>query len=441
MKKIKKILCLLICGCLLAGCAAQQNADNSVSTQTPVSSKQFNRSYASDSFKNMLQQYPDIRELIEKSIAQAAEINPDRETNPVQSLDELYSFLDYTVTCMPWNIMPEERYGSFATKCDQSILYVYWLLDQPLQELENKDLFYPSVEYLEPVYRWLTEYNNTWRDFLDSEESWRQEYLDMLLKDPSWNLDKGWYESPENWHSFNDFFSRKLSGDAARPIAASQDDSVVVSPADSLPQGLWKIDDEGLFHADPILREDGVTIKNSTYISVEQLLGEEGAEYASLFHGGYLTHTYLNYDDYHRYHFPVSGTVEAVYTIPYANAVGGVVYWDDKSGLYVLESNSLSWQSIETRGCVLINTDYGMVAVIPVGMGQVSSINFLDNVKPGAKVKKGDELGYFLFGGSDCVMLFEGRSGFKLTVPEGGTGSYSAGYAHVYCREEYGRFQ
>nr|MCR5475856.1 phosphatidylserine decarboxylase [Lachnospiraceae bacterium] len=327
------------------------------------------------------------------------------------------------------------------TKCDQSILYVYWLLDQPLKELENKDLFYPSVEYLEPVYRWLTEYNNTWRDFLDSEESWRQEYLDMLLKDPSWNLDKGWYESPENWHSFNDFFSRKLSGDVARPIAAPQDDSIVISPADSLPQGLWKIDDEGLFHADPILREDGVTIKNSTYISVEQLLGEKGAEYASLFHGGYLTHTYLNYDDYHRYHFPVSGTVEAVYTIPYANAVGGVVYWDDKSGLYVLESNSLSWQSIETRGCVLINTDYGMVAVIPVGMGQVSSINFLDNVKPGAKVKKGDELGYFLFGGSDCVMLFEGRSGFKLTVPEGGTGSYAAGYAHVYCREEYGRFQ
>ena len=155
----------------------------------------------------------------------------------------------------------------------------------------------------------------------------------------------------------------------------------------------------------------------------------------------HLTHTYLNYDDYHRYHFPVSGTVETVYTIPYANAVGGIVYWDEESGLYVLESNYLSWQSIETRGCVLINTDYGMVAVIPVGMGQVSSINFLDSVKPGTKVKKGDELGYFLFGGSDCVMLFEGSSGFQLTVSEGAKGGYSAGYAHVYCREEYGRFQ
>lgn len=32
--------------------------------------------------------------------------------------------------------------------------------------------------------------------------------------------------------------------------------------------------------------------------------------------------------------------------------------------------------------------------VIPVGMGQVSSINFLENVKPGARVTKGDELGY-----------------------------------------------
>ena len=439
--KSKIILCLLVFACLLTGCVSQQNADSPVTTSLLSDSTPFDSTYASESFKKMLQEHPDIQGLVEQSIAQAAAINPDRETNPVQSLEELYDFLDYTVICMPWNIMPEEQYGSFATKCDQSILYVYWLLDQPLQELENSELFYPSVEYLEPVYQWLTEYNNTWRDFLDSEESWKPEYLDMLLQDPSWNLDKGWYESPDNWHSFNDFFSRKLSGEEARPLASPEDDSVVVSPADSLPQGVWRIDDEGMFLADPIMQEDGVTIKDSAYISVEQLLGEDGAEYAGLFHNGYLTHTYLNYDDYHRYHFPVSGVVEAVYMIPYANAVGGVVYWDEESGLYVLESNTLSWQSIETRGCVLIRTDYGMVAVIPVGMGQVSSVNFLDSIKPGVKVKKGDELGFFLFGGSDCVMLFEERSGFRLTVPKGGTGSYSAGYAHVYCREEYGRFQ
>lgn len=410
------------------------------SAQPPGVSTAAARPRVSASFKEVMNQNPDIRVLVEKSIAKASIINPDRKTNPVQSLNELYDFLDYTVTCMPWNIMPEERYNNFATKCDQSILYVYWLLDQPLEELEDKDLFYPSVEYLEPIYTWLTEYNNTWRDFLDSEASWKQAYLDMLLRDPSWNLDKEWYESPDHWHSFNEFFSRKLSGGDARPIAEPGDDSVVVSPADSLPQGVWAIDEDGMFYADPIQREDGVTIKDSTFVSVEQLLGEPGAEYAELFHDGILTHTYLNYDDYHRYHFPVSGVVEAVYKIPYANAVGGVVYWDKEKGLYVLESNSLSWQSVETRGCVLIRTDYGMVAVIPVGMGQVSSVNFLETIKPGTEVKKGDELGYFLFGGSDCVMLFEGDSGFRLTVGKGEKGGYSAGYRHVLCREEYGRF-
>ena len=392
------------------------------SAQPPGVSTAAERPKVSASFKAVMNRNPDIRVLVEKSIARASTINPDRKTNPVQSLNELYDFLDYTVTCMPWNIMPEERYNNFATKCEQSILYVYWLLDQPLEELKDKDLFYPSVEYLEPIYTWLTEYNNTWRDFLDSKASWKQAYLDMLLRDPSWNLDKGWYESPDHWHSFNEFFSRKLSGGDARPIAEPGDDSVVVSPADSLPQGVWAIDEDGMFYADPIQREDGVTIKDSTFVSVEQLLGEPGAEYAALFHDGILTHTYLNYDDYHRYHFPVSGVVEAVYKIPYANAVGGIVYWDEKKGLYVLESNSLSWQSVETRGCVLIRTAYGMVAVIPVGMGQVSSVNFLETVKPGTEVKKGDELGYFLFGGSDCVMLFEGSSGFRLTVGKGEKG-------------------
>ncbi len=394
----------------------------------------------SESFRAMLDANPEIELYMRQSIFAASQINPDRETNPVQTLDEIYDFIDYTVKCMPWNIMPEERYASFATKCDQSILYIYWLMDQPLEALRDRGLFYPSVEYLEPVYVWLTEYNNTWRDYLDTADSWKPEYYDMLLQDPTWNLDKGWYEDKENWLSFNDFFSRRLSGPEARPLSSPEDDSVIVAPADSLPQGVWRIDSEGRFEADPITKEDGVVIKDSCFISVEDLLGEEGADYASLFHGGYLTHTYLNYDDYHRYHSPVSGTVKAVYIIPYANAVGGVVYWDPDSQLYVLESNSLSWQSCETRGVLLIETEYGMAAMIPVGMGQVSSVNFLETIRPGTQIKKGDEVGYFLFGGSDCVMLFEEGSGFTLTAAEGGTGSYSAGYAHVFCREEYGRF-
>ena len=63
---------------------------------------------------------------------------------------------------------------------------------------------------------------------------------------------------------------------------------------------------------------------------------------------------------------------------------------------------------IETRGCVIIETEkYGLVALLPIGMSQVSSVNFEDTIKVGNAVKKGEMLGYFLFGGSDFIMLFQ----------------------------------
>ena len=90
---------------------------------------------------------------------------------------------------------------------------------------------------------------------------------------------------------------------------------------------------------------------------------------------------------------------------------------------------------IETRGCVIIETkEYGLVALLPIGMSQVSSVNFEDTVKPGTTVKKGDMLGYFLFGGSDFVMLFQRKVGFTLTVPQESDRTYQ----HVLMGEKYG---
>ena len=81
--------------------------------------------------------------------------------------------------------------------------------------------------------------------------------------------------------------------------------------------------------------------------------------------------------------------------------------------------------------------EYGIVALLPVGMSQVSSINFESNVKVGAKVNKGDMMGYFLFGGSDFIMIFQQQAGFELTAPQE---SESSDYAHIFTGEEYGRF-
>ena len=384
-----------------------------------------------------------LKRLVEKSIALAEKENPDHGTNPVRSLDEFYDYIDFTLTAMPWTFLPEERYERFVTKVDQSCLYIYFLLDRPLKELEGELEFRPSVQFLEPIYVWLRHYNNALKQFLDTEESWKPEYYEMLYKDPSWHLDQGWFEDPSNWHTFNQFFSRRLkNADESRPLAGAKDDSVVAAPGDSLPQGTWEIDEKGRFFSPDVTDEHGVVIKTSTFYSVETLLGEAGAPYAKHFYGGTLTHTFFNFDDYHRAHCPVSGTVIATYVIKNPNAVGGITTWEPDRQMYVLESCFAGWQAYETRGCVLIETDkYGLVAVFTVGQGQVSSVHVAEGVVPGAKIKKGDELGYFLFGGSDCAMLFEKKAGFELTCPPAPSDdTYANGYAKVLCRAQYGVF-
>lgn len=423
------IAILTYCVCVFTACS-NDNGDNPVEHEYCITVQHL---------VDALDANPQTKQLVEKSIAKAKEINPSRVTNPAQSLTEFYDFLDWSLTRMPWDFFPENLFHGFAEKTDQSILYPYWLIDQPMDELEDKGLFFPSVEYVSPVKEWLIEYCQAWAVFLDSKESWNDTYYEMIRSEEKFGLDKGWYEDKSNWHSFNDFFCRKLANASARPIASPDDATVVCAPADALPQGVWDISADGRFYADPIKSEEGVTLKSETYVSVEQLLGPEGAAYAPLFHEGTLTHTYLNYDDYHRYHFPVAGTVKAVYIIPHDDSVGGVVYWSDKLQRYVLESNSLSWQAYETRGCVIIETEgSGLVAVLPIGMGQVSSVNWEPEVKVGYKAAKGAPLGYFLFGGSDCVLLFQKSASFKLTAPKGGEGSYSNGYAHIYQGEKLG---
>ena len=79
--------------------------------------------------------------------------------------------------------------------------------------------------------------------------------------------------------------------------------------------------------------------------------------------------------------------------------------------------------------------------MLPVAQGQVSSVHFTDNVQVGSRIEKGDELGYFLFGGSDCVMLFSSKTGFELSAqPAASDDTYANGYAKILCRAEYGRF-
>ncbi|MBQ1439814.1 MAG: phosphatidylserine decarboxylase [Solobacterium sp.] len=193
----------------------------------------------------------------------------------------------------------------------------------------------------------------------------------------------------------------------------------MVSPADSAPQGYWKIDsDSQVVSADAELPK-GIAVKTGTLQDVSVLL--EGSAYAHAFENGALTHTFLDINDYHRYHFPVSGTVREVFVIPQDDAPGGVITWDPEACRYKeYGSEQFGWQSIETRGVCVVKLDQGgYAALVPVGMCQVSSVNFEPAVRPGLHVNKGDPMGFFLFGGSDIIMIFSEDLSFELTAQPG----------------------
>ncbi|NEX20553.1 hypothetical protein G3480_09555 [Thiorhodococcus mannitoliphagus] len=89
---------------------------------------------------------------------------------------------------------------------------------------------------------------------------------------------------------------------------------------------------------------------------------------------------------------------------------------DAEQGRYVPVDSS-GWPFTQTRGVVIVDTDdEGSVALIPMAMAQVSSVNFESDVRPGSAHRKGDILGNVLFGGSDFVMLFQKQVGFELRV-------------------------
>lgn len=368
----------------------------------------------------MVDKDPALKSMLISSLEKAKEINPDKNTNPARTLDGYYEFISYSETSMPWALFNKPEYPEIYENTFQSLCYFYFLIDQPLPELEGRELFNNSLAYAEPFASWVRIFSKSWGSYLDTEESWNEEYYQKALNDPAFGLQNGWYEDPSNWKTFNHFFARYLSSPEMRPIASPDDNSVVASYADAVPMGVWEIDSSS-----NIVQKEGVIVKSATVNSIEKLIGEV-SQYKNSFANGTFIHSFLNVNDYHRYHFSLGGIIKEARIIPGINPAGGTVSWDAENNRYAFDPSSVGWQSLETRGCVIVETDdYGLVALLPIGMATVNSVNFEENIKPGVRINKGDMLGYFLFGGSDFIMLFQEQVEFTLDAPlEEGTDSY-----------------
>ncbi len=424
MKKLIRVFLLIVCAlALLASC---NNSNNPISNST--------YGEATQELVVMVNQDTLLKSLLVSSIQKAREINPDSVTNPAQSLERYYAFVSKAESSMPWGYyMADHQLPSTFEHIFQSLGAFYFVIDQPLTQLEGKGLFRNSLQYYEPFAKWLTVFNKSWQKHLDSEKSWTDEYYKTVANDSAFGLQHGWYEDSKNWKTFNQFFARHLSSASARPIASPEDNSVVTSFADAVPQGVWAIDSSST-----IADEEGVSVKSASIKQITKLLGED-SQYKNAFANGTFTHSFLNVNDYHRYHFPMSGTIKEVRIIQGLNPTGGVITWSADKNQYEFNPSSTNWQMLETRGSVILDTkEYGLVALLPIGMAAVGSVNFDPHVKVGQEIKKGDGLGYFLFGGSDFIMIFQDKVSFTLDAPKESNSNH---YKHMLMGERLGHLK
>lgn len=181
----------------------------------------------------------------------------------------------------------------------------------------------------------------------------------------------------QEFDSFNDFFYRELKP-KARPI--NNDTSVLISPADGK-----------IFVYENIDKQDFI-VKGYRFDLKEYLQNDKLAQkYA----GGSLLIIRLCPTDYHRYHFPLTGTVGEQINID----------GDYYSVNPIAIKNKVELFCMNKRTFTELQTPYfGDVIYSEVGATMVGSIIQTYN---GSQVEKGDEKGYFKFGGSTVILIFE----------------------------------
>lgn len=199
-------------------------------------------------------------------------------------------------------------------------------------------------------------------------------FIDRYGLDPSEFAD-----APASFRSFNEFFYRKLRPES-RPV--DPDAGAVVFPADGRHLGFAK--------ASEISR---VFVKGQRF-DLAELLGDR--DLADRYRDGTLVLSRLCPVDYHRFHFPAEGVPGKPQTLegplfsvsPIALRRRLAYLWTNRRVITRLETHQL-----------------GTVLLLEIGATCVGGIH--QTFTPVSAVAKGAEKGYFSFGGSSTLTLFE----------------------------------
>ncbi|KAG0336483.1 hypothetical protein BG000_006534 [Podila horticola] len=196
----------------------------------------------------------------------------------------------------------------------------------------------------------------------------------------------------DQYTSFNQFFYRKLRPDT-RPIHEVDNPNIIVSAADCR---------FCVFESISVATQ--VWIKGKAF-SVQNLVNDDAL--AAEFEGGSIGIFRLAPQDYHRFHSPVQGTVAADPTkIPGTYFTVNPMAVNDCVDVFTENVRKVSVldldQSEEGR-----SKQFDKCVFVSIGALLVGSIELTGAGAAGNKIKKGDELGYFAYGGSTCILLFK----------------------------------
>jgi phosphatidylserine decarboxylase precursor len=192
------------------------------------------------------------------------------------------------------------------------------------------------------------------------------------------------------YNTFAEFFTRHHAP-GSRPIHAPDDNAEAVVVADSRVVVYESVEETKRLW----IKGNDFSI---THLVMDTQLGKHFGDAA-------IASFRLSPQDYHRYHSPVTGTVKLFRSVP------GDYYQVDpialRSGVDILTRNARDYLLIDTE-------DFGDVLFVAIGATDVGTVQIHDKCqKAGSKVRKGDELGIFQFGGSSIIVaLQKGRIQF-----------------------------
>ncbi len=210
--------------------------------------------------------------------------------------------------------------------------------------------------------------------YMDSKLS--KNRIQSFVNEHNINLNECQISDASAFPTFNHFFYRKLKPDV-RPIGNN-----LVSPADGKILVFQTPNDVSSFFI------KGTEFTLESFVKNKKL--------ARKYKDGAMAIVRLAPADYHRYHFPASGKAsESV-------KING--HYFSVSPLALRNSLRIFCEN-KREHCTLTTQNYGNILIMDVGATMVGSI--IQTYTPNSEVAKGSEKGYFAFGGSTLVLLFE----------------------------------